>query len=133
MELMVGGDFLNYLRNHGSEIRPQDLLQYGIDAANGMAYLEKHGCIHRDLAARNCLLDKVKILKISDFGMSRETGMLLAQIVATFLDLNQVYRYWIALSALNNSSYRGHNMLCLTDCKKSVSRSLNDSHHMFVF
>lgn len=74
MELMPGGDFLNHLRKSGSEILPQQLLQFGIDAANGMTYLESKGCIHRDLAARNCLLDKEKVLKISDFGMSRETG-----------------------------------------------------------
>ena len=71
---MAGGDFLNYLRKNGSEVLPHELLKFGIDAASGMAYLEKHSCIHRDLAARNCLLDKDKNLKISDFGMSRETG-----------------------------------------------------------
>ena len=80
MELMIGGDFLNYLRKSGSEIRPLELLQFGIDAASGMVYLEKHGCIHRDLAARNCLLDKDKNLKISDFGMSRETGVFLRSL-----------------------------------------------------
>ena len=91
MELMVGGDFLNHLRKNGSDIRPQELLQFGINAASGMTYLERHGCIHRDLAARNCLLNKEKILKISDFGMSRETG--------EFYQIELVY--WIALSVLN--------------------------------
>lgn len=74
MELMPGGDFLNYLRKHGGDISSTEMLQYCIDAASGMKYLEGKGCIHRDLAARNCLLDKRKVLKISDFGMSRETG-----------------------------------------------------------
>ena len=37
-----------------------------------MAYLESMHCIHRDLAARNCLVGDDDIVKISDFGMSRE-------------------------------------------------------------
>jgi serine/threonine protein kinase len=38
----------------------------------GMRYLESKNCIHRDLAARNCLIGNENIVKISDFGMSRE-------------------------------------------------------------
>lgn len=38
----------------------------------GMRYLESKNCIHRDLAARNCLIGAENIVKISDFGMSRE-------------------------------------------------------------
>lgn len=38
----------------------------------GMKYLESKNCIHRDLAARNCLIGFENIVKISDFGMSRE-------------------------------------------------------------
>lgn len=37
-----------------------------------MRYLESKNCIHRDLAARNCLIGYENIVKISDFGMSRE-------------------------------------------------------------
>lgn len=37
-----------------------------------MRYLESKNCIHRDLAARNCLIGAENIVKISDFGMSRE-------------------------------------------------------------
>lgn len=37
-----------------------------------MRYLEQKNCIHRDLAARNCLIGVENIVKISDFGMSRE-------------------------------------------------------------
>ncbi len=37
-----------------------------------MKYLESKNCIHRDIAARNCLVGEDDIVKISDFGMSRE-------------------------------------------------------------
>lgn len=37
-----------------------------------MGYLESKNCIHRDLAARNCLISHENVVKISDFGMSRE-------------------------------------------------------------
>ena len=39
-----------------------------------MRYLESKNCIHRDLAARNCLIGNGNIIKISDFGMSREAN-----------------------------------------------------------
>ena len=34
-------------------------------------YLSGMGIVHRDLACRNILIDENKILKISDFGLSR--------------------------------------------------------------
>ena len=43
-----------------------------LDASAGMQYLESKNCIHRDLAARNCLVGDGNVVKISDFGMSRE-------------------------------------------------------------
>ena len=38
-------------------------------------YLASLGIVHRDLACRNVLVDRDKILKISDFGLSRETDL----------------------------------------------------------
>ena len=72
MEFMVGGDFLSYLRKNGAKLDSKKLAKFSVDAAAGMEYLESKNCIHRDLAARNCLIGTKDILKISDFGMSRE-------------------------------------------------------------
>ena len=74
MELMPGGDFLHFLRNVGANQTIYQLTKFSLDAALGMEYLASKNCIHRDLAARNCLVgENNEILKISDFGMSRET------------------------------------------------------------
>jgi len=72
MEFMPGGAFLDFLRKKGGHQAKKKLCLMCVDAANGMAYLESNNCIHRDLAARNCLVGDNDILKISDFGMSRD-------------------------------------------------------------
>nr|XP_023017357.1 platelet-derived growth factor receptor alpha-like [Leptinotarsa decemlineata]XP_023017358.1 platelet-derived growth factor receptor alpha-like [Leptinotarsa decemlineata]XP_023017360.1 platelet-derived growth factor receptor alpha-like [Leptinotarsa decemlineata] len=48
-----------------------ELQQFAFQIASGMKHLEKLNVVHRDLAARNVLITNNKILKISDFGMSR--------------------------------------------------------------
>ncbi|XP_063921417.1 mast/stem cell growth factor receptor kita-like [Zophobas morio] len=48
-----------------------ELQKFALQIAKGMSHLEKIGVTHRDLAARNILINEYKILKISDFGLSR--------------------------------------------------------------
>lgn len=37
-----------------------------------MSYLASHHFVHRDLATRNCLVGEAMVVKIGDFGMSRD-------------------------------------------------------------
>ncbi|XP_008854237.1 tyrosine-protein kinase Fer isoform X1 [Nannospalax galili] len=101
MELVPGGDFLSFLRKRKDELKLKQLVKFSLDVAAGMLYLESKNCIHRDLAARNCLVGENNILKISDFGMSRqEDGG-----VYSSSGLKQIPIKWTAPEALNYGRY----------------------------
>nr|XP_009858066.1 tyrosine-protein kinase Fer isoform X1 [Ciona intestinalis] len=72
MEFVSGGDLVKYLKQNQHELCPRHLVQFCHDACMGLAYLEDKKCIHRDVAARNCLVSDDLVVKITDFGMSRE-------------------------------------------------------------
>ncbi|XP_061553785.1 tyrosine-protein kinase Fer isoform X3 [Phycodurus eques] len=101
MELVPGGDFLSFLRKKRDELKTKQLLRFAADAAAGMAYLESKNCIHRDLAARNCLVGEGSLLKISDFGMSRQED----DGVYSSSGLKQIPIKWTAPEALNYGRY----------------------------
>uniref|UniRef100_A0A0X3PXC3 Protein kinase domain-containing protein n=1 Tax=Schistocephalus solidus TaxID=70667 RepID=A0A0X3PXC3_SCHSO len=81
MELMLLGDLKTYLLarrvlaqsdpDH-EDIRPSTLTNMAIDIAEGMAYLHNKRLIHRDIACRNCLVGRDRVVKIGDFGLTRE-------------------------------------------------------------
>ncbi|XP_030058175.1 cytoplasmic tyrosine-protein kinase BMX [Microcaecilia unicolor] len=70
-EYMANGSLLSYLKDHGKELQPFQLLQMCHNVCAAMEFLEHHQFIHRDLAARNCLVDSDSTVKVSDFGMAR--------------------------------------------------------------
>uniref|UniRef100_A0A6B2EHM0 Tyrosine-protein kinase n=1 Tax=Phlebotomus kandelakii TaxID=1109342 RepID=A0A6B2EHM0_9DIPT len=100
MELVPGGSLLNFLRKHKTTHTTKQLISMCRDAAAGMRYLESKNCIHRDLAARNCLIGYENIVKISDFGMSREEE---EYIVSD--GMKQIPIKWTAPEALNFGKY----------------------------
>ncbi|KAF1450918.1 Tyrosine-protein kinase Fer, partial [Pygoscelis papua] len=101
LSVCLGGDFLSFLRKKKDELKTKQLVKFSLDAASGMAYLESKNCIHRDLAARNCLVDENNILKISDFGMSRQED----DGVYSSSGLKQIPIKWTAPEALNYGRY----------------------------
>lgn len=100
MELVPGGSLLMFLRKNAATLTQKQLMAMCRDAAAGMRYLESKNCIHRDLAARNCLIGVDNIVKISDFGMSREEE---EYIVSG--GMKQIPIKWTAPEALNFGKY----------------------------
>ncbi|KAG7482369.1 tyrosine-protein kinase Fes Fps [Solea senegalensis] len=102
MELVQGGDFLSLLRNEGHRLKPKMMVKMAGNVAAGMEYLESKKCIHRDLAARNCLVAEHNVVKISDFGMSRQQDN---GVYSTEGGLRQIPVKWTAPEALNYGRY----------------------------
>ncbi|PRP89114.1 putative leucine-rich repeat receptor-like protein kinase [Planoprotostelium fungivorum] len=72
-QLMMVMEYVSFGSLDTSDLTDNDLVRWCFDIVKGMIYLQSKGIIHRDLAARNVLVDSSKQLKISDFGMSRQT------------------------------------------------------------
>lgn len=93
-EYMAHGDLNEYLRHRSpralsslshtslvtkvrlSDMNPSSLsctdqLHIARQVSEGMAYLSERKFVHRDLATRNCLVGESMVVKIADFGLSR--------------------------------------------------------------
>ncbi|XP_061547337.1 receptor tyrosine-protein kinase erbB-4-like isoform X4 [Phycodurus eques] len=70
-QLMPHGCLLDYVYEHKDNIGSQLLLNWCVQIAKGMMYLEERRLVHRDLAARNVLVKSPNHIKITDFGLAR--------------------------------------------------------------
>nr|XP_055044790.1 receptor tyrosine-protein kinase erbB-3b isoform X1 [Misgurnus anguillicaudatus] len=69
-QLSPQGSLQQHLRQHKDSLDPQRLLNWCVQIAKGMYYLEEHCIVHRNLAARNVLLKSDYIVQVSDFGVA---------------------------------------------------------------
>lgn len=83
-EYMDLGDLKRFLALHGPHpelmnapadtwrLTPLHQIDIARQVAQGLAYLHRSHFVHRDLASRNCLISTGLVVKLSDFGMSRD-------------------------------------------------------------
>ncbi|XP_032297516.1 mitogen-activated protein kinase kinase kinase 12 [Coturnix japonica] len=71
MEFCAQGQLYEVLRA-GRKVTPSLLVDWSMGIAGGMNYLHLHKIIHRDLKSPNMLITYDDVVKISDFGTSKE-------------------------------------------------------------
>ncbi len=72
MELVTGGSLEQKIRQEG-RLTWEQTVDYGIQIAKALQHAHDAGVIHRDLKPANLLLTADGVLKLSDFGIARDT------------------------------------------------------------
>ncbi|XP_067406463.1 epidermal growth factor receptor isoform X2 [Emydura macquarii macquarii] len=101
-QLMPYGCLLDYIREHKDNIGSQYLLNWCVQIAKGMSYLEERRLVHRDLAARNVLVKTPQHVKITDFGLAKLLG---AEEKEYHAEGGKVPIKWMALESILHRIY----------------------------
>uniref|UniRef100_A0A672IY90 Receptor protein-tyrosine kinase n=1 Tax=Salarias fasciatus TaxID=181472 RepID=A0A672IY90_SALFA len=101
-QLMPFGCLLDYVKENKDSIGSQHLLNWCVQIAKGMSYLEERHLVHRDLAARNVLVKTPQHVKITDFGLAK---LLSADEKEYHADGGKVPIKWMALESILNRTY----------------------------
>ncbi|XP_061549634.1 epidermal growth factor receptor [Phycodurus eques] len=101
-QLMPFGCLLHYVKENKDNIGSQYLLNWCVQIAKGMNYLEERHLVHRDLAARNVLVKTPQHVKITDFGLAK---LLNADEKEYHADGGKVPIKWMALESILNRTY----------------------------
>ncbi|XP_042566103.1 epidermal growth factor receptor isoform X2 [Clupea harengus] len=101
-QIMPFGCLLDYVRENKDNIGSQILLNWCVQIAKGMSYLEDRHLVHRDLAARNVLVKTPNHVKITDFGLAK---LLSADEKEYHADGGKVPIKWMALESILHWTY----------------------------
>jgi serine/threonine protein kinase len=74
LELLTGPDLATLLRRHPDGLPVKQALEYGAQAAEGLAVAHAAGIVHRDVKPSNLILDRQGTVKVCDFGIARLDG-----------------------------------------------------------
>uniref|UniRef100_A0A672JQI7 Receptor protein-tyrosine kinase n=1 Tax=Salarias fasciatus TaxID=181472 RepID=A0A672JQI7_SALFA len=69
-QLSNQGSLLEHVKKYKNKLSPQRMLNWCVQIAKGMNYLEDNRMVHRNLAARNVLLKNNFTAQISDYGIA---------------------------------------------------------------
>uniref|UniRef100_A0A8C1J2I6 receptor protein-tyrosine kinase n=1 Tax=Cyprinus carpio TaxID=7962 RepID=A0A8C1J2I6_CYPCA len=69
-QLSPQGSLLEHIQQRRESLNPQRLLNWCVQIAKGMYYLEEQRMVHRNLAARNILLKSDFMVQIADYGIA---------------------------------------------------------------
>nr|XP_046239851.1 receptor tyrosine-protein kinase erbB-3a [Scatophagus argus] len=96
-QLSSQGSLLEHIRNCKNKLSPQRLLNWCVQIAKGMYYLEENKMVHRNLAARNVLLKNNYIAQITDYGI---TDLLYPDDKKYFYNEGKATIKWMALESI---------------------------------
>ncbi|XP_077488496.1 hepatocyte growth factor receptor-like isoform X2 [Amblyomma americanum] len=100
---MEHGDLLNYVRDKRNDIKPLQAITFCRHVAEGMRYLAEMKFVHRDLAARNCMLSKDLVVRVADFGFSRDVYE--KQYYRKLMDGTKLPLRWMAPESVEKGIY----------------------------
>lgn len=84
LEYLPGGTLkskIKQLQSSGKEFSLSQIVDYGIQIAEGLAHAHRHGIVHRDIKTDNVMITEEGKVKITDFGLAKLKGT--AQLTKT--------------------------------------------------
>uniref|UniRef100_A0A0D9WBG0 non-specific serine/threonine protein kinase n=1 Tax=Leersia perrieri TaxID=77586 RepID=A0A0D9WBG0_9ORYZ len=98
-EYMSGGNLYDFLHKQNNMLELPAVLRIAIGISKGMDYLHQNNIIHRDLKTANLLIGPGQVVKIADFGVSRQRSQGGDMTAET-----GTYR-WMAPEVINHKPY----------------------------